>query len=49
MQPPDEFKHGLINICKRLVLGLVVEEGKRGVGKGIRGITKVVQLRDDGD
>lgn len=36
MHPLNEFKHGLINIRKGLVLGLVVEEGKRGIGKTLR-------------
>lgn len=49
MQPPKEFKHGLINIFKRLVQGLVMKEGKRGIIKSIKETITVVQLIDDGD
>lgn len=48
MQPPKKFKHGLINIFEKLVLGLFVEEGKRGIRKSIKTII-IIQLSNDGD
>lgn len=49
MQLPNEFKYGLINIGKRLVLGLVVKEGMREISQSIEKTIIVVQLSNDGD
>lgn len=49
MQPPKKFKHGLINIFKILIQGLVIKEGKRGTIKSIKETITIVQLSDDVD